>query len=178
MSTFTILFLSATIILHCFYGLNPKLNIVLNSTLLVLWSVAFGLLSWWSSGTLTHVCNRRNWEDSTGISICRLYKALFSFSLFGLVGTIAALALDVKVQKDATRMGTFTALRLDDRGKNRGGLNEAYDEEGHNSERIKKRPTIAATGYELPEGQFAYDEDTEYVGAGGQVERRSLEHRI
>ena len=70
--------------LHCCCGLNPRLNVCLNGCLLVLWSVSFALLSWWSSGTLSHVCNKSNWEDETGIMVCRIYKALFAFTLLGL----------------------------------------------------------------------------------------------
>lgn len=33
-------------------------------------------------------------------------------------------------------------------------------------------------GYALPEEQFAYEEDTTYHGAGGQVGRRSTEDRL
>jgi hypothetical protein len=83
-SVFTILALSVTIVLHLLYGLNPKLNLYLNGGNLVLWTLGFALLSWWSSGTLGHVCTISKWEDVTGIMICRMYKALFAFSMFGL----------------------------------------------------------------------------------------------
>jgi len=96
-SLLTILSLSTTIVLHCCCGLNPRLNVCLNGCLLVLWSVGFALLSWWSSGTLSHVCNRSNWENETGIMVCRVYKALFAFTLLGFVSTFAAALLDIFV---------------------------------------------------------------------------------
>lgn len=71
-------------VLHCCCGLNPKLNLVLNSVLFIVWGAGFGMLSWWSRGTLTHVCNVANWNDETGIMVCRLYKALFAFTMLGL----------------------------------------------------------------------------------------------
>jgi hypothetical protein len=86
----TLLSLTTTIILHCFYGLNPTLNTILNSSLALLWAVGFSLLSWWSAGTLAHVCNTDNWEDDMGVLVCRMYKALFSFSLMGLLSTLLA----------------------------------------------------------------------------------------
>ena len=80
----TILALTTTIVLHCCCGLNPRLNVVLNSALCTIWAVGFALLSWWSSSTLTHACNYDKWNEDTGIMVCRIYKALFAFSMLGL----------------------------------------------------------------------------------------------
>lgn len=178
-SLLTILALTTTIVLHCFYGLNPVLNTALNSSLALLWSVGFSLLSWWSSGTLTHVCNTDNWDDDLGIAVCRLYKTLFSFALLGLVSTLLALLLDVRVQRSATKRGRFQQLQM------LGGVDGKTDEDVHAHE---ANPNPAARkkhgqqkrggeGYALPEEQFAYDGDTAYHGAAGQVGRRSLEER-
>lgn len=83
-SVLTVLALTATIILHLRYGLNPQVNTVLNAVLVVLWGVAFGLLTRWTSGTLARVCNKDDWDNDMGMMVCRVYKALFSFTLFGL----------------------------------------------------------------------------------------------
>lgn len=83
-SFLTVFFLSTTIVLHCCCGLNPRLNLFLNSGLLAIWTVGFALLTWWSSSTLGHVCNKVNWHNSDGIMVCRIYKALFAFSMLGL----------------------------------------------------------------------------------------------
>ncbi|KAH7397300.1 hypothetical protein BKA66DRAFT_238779 [Pyrenochaeta sp. MPI-SDFR-AT-0127] len=160
-SLLTILALTTTIVLHCFYGLNPVLNTALNSSLALLWSVGFSLLSWWSS------------------AVCRLYKTLFSFALLGLVSTLLALLLDVRVQRSATKRGRFQQLQM------LGGVDGKTDEDVHAHE---ANPNPAARkkhgqqkrggeGYALPEEQFAYDGDTAYHGAAGQVGRRSLEER-
>lgn len=179
-SLLTILALTTTIVLHCFYGLNPILNTALNSSLAIVWSVGFALLSWWSSGTLSHVCNVDNWDDDLGISVCRLYKALFSFALFGLVSTLLALALDIKVQRSATKRGRFQQLQM------LGGGDGKTDDDAHEHE-ANPNPTARAKrgkqkrggeGYAVPDEQFAYDGDTSYHGAAGQVERRSLEERM
>lgn len=83
-SCLTVAALAGTMILHLMSGLNPRLNLALNGSLLVIWTLGFSLLAWWSSGTLGHVCNKANWQDETGIMVCRIYKALFAFSLLGL----------------------------------------------------------------------------------------------
>ena len=111
MSLFTVLALCVTIVLHCCFGLNPRFNLFLNSVLLVPWTVGFALLSWWSSGTLTHVCNVDNWHDDVGIMVCRIYKALFAFALLGFVSTVGALALDIIVYRRHTRLGVYNPMQ-------------------------------------------------------------------
>lgn len=182
-SLLTILFLSATIVLHCFYGLNPLLNTILNSLLLTLWTVSFGLLSWWSSSTLSHVCNRANWDDETGIMVCRVYKALFSFSLFGVVATLFAFILDIHTQRGATRRGRFTQLQTLDNKRAfdapEGVMALDESDEANPNPHARGERQRGGEGYAVPEEQFVYDEhDTTYHGAGGQMGRRSLEERI
>ncbi|KAH8722924.1 hypothetical protein GQ44DRAFT_621446 [Phaeosphaeriaceae sp. PMI808] len=184
-SLLTLLALTTTIALHCFYGLNPVLNTVLNSSLALLWAVSFSLLSWWSSGTLTHVCNRENWDDELGISVCRLYKALFSFSLLGLITTLLALALDIHVQRQATARGHFQAIGMG-AGDSKGGpaivlsgLDEHSEHETNpNPAAQSKNKNRSAEGYGLLEEHSIYGEDTSYHGAAGQVGRKSVEGRM
>lgn len=83
-SWITIAILAVTIALHLRVGLNPQLNLILNSTVFVIWTIGFGMLSWWMWGTLTHYCDVSHWNDGTGIMVCKIYKALFSFALLGL----------------------------------------------------------------------------------------------
>lgn len=171
----TLVSLTATILLHCFYGLNPMLNTILNGSLAVLWAVSFGLLSWWSSGTLSHVCNKDNWVDELGISVCRLYKALFSFSLLGLISTLVAVVLDMHVQRQAVARGRFQAIGM-------GGVEPKSD----HAEGYESNPNPSASrqrrqnggGYAVPEEQFAYGDDTGYHGAAGQATRRSVDERL
>ncbi|PSN75168.1 hypothetical protein BS50DRAFT_567884 [Corynespora cassiicola Philippines] len=154
---------------------------VLNSLLLLLWSVAFALLSWWSAGTLRHVCNKDNWDTTTGITVCREYKALFSFSLFGFVSTLLALVLDVHTMRGATRRGKFTQLRME---MKRGLEDEHMPELARGGEEFNPNPKAGrkqrprgGDGYGVLEAEYVYD-DTVYHGAGGQVGRRSLEERV
>ncbi|KAF2029798.1 hypothetical protein EK21DRAFT_112474 [Setomelanomma holmii] len=184
-SILTILALSGTIVLHCFYGLNPILNVVLNSSLALLWAVSFSLLSWWSSGTLAHVCSKDNWDNEVGISVCRLYKALFSFGLLGLVSTLVALILDVRVQRQATIRGRFrqlgmTPVNAKSNTMHGQGVEHGDDEANPNPAALgrNKNQKRGGDGYVLPEEQYVYGDDTTYHGAAGQVERRSMEERM
>jgi hypothetical protein len=180
----TLVSLTTTIILHCFYGLNPTLNTVLNASLALLWAVGFSLLSWWSSGTLAHVCNTDNWEDDMGVLVCRTYKALFSFSLIGLLSTLLALVLDVHVQRQAAARGRFQQIALVTGDAKQGqasgheGVDEDEDEDESNpNPSATNRLRGGGAGYALPEEQHAYG-DIGYQGAAGQVGRRSLEQRL
>ncbi|KAF1981977.1 hypothetical protein K402DRAFT_215927 [Aulographum hederae CBS 113979] len=199
-SLLTLLFLSLTIILHLCTGLNPRLNIVLNLSSGCLWTLGFALLTWWSSTTLSHVCNLENWHDGTGVMVCRTYKVLFAFALLGWVSTLAALTLDFIVWRRATRLGRYgrmgEPLVAGGRDVKRGGFQDLPGEEaqgeelGHypggftdqgtdefgldKNERIPRAARGEARnakggegGYEVPEGQFGYD-DTEYRGAHGR----------
>ncbi|KAF2193023.1 hypothetical protein K469DRAFT_282204 [Zopfia rhizophila CBS 207.26] len=178
-SLLTILFLTSTIILHCCCGLNPLLNLILNSFLLLLWTVGFALLSWWSSGTLSHVCNKRNWDDETGIMVCRVYKALFSFSFLGFLSTLLALLLDVRTYRGATQRGKYNQMvnqenkRAFDAPDNVLALDGGESNPNPSAVKNKRQRQRqrGGDGYALPEEQFAYDGDTGYHGAGGPAHR-------
>jgi hypothetical protein len=177
----TLLSLTTTIILHCFYGLNPTLNTILNSSLALLWAVGFSLLSWWSAGTLAHVCNRDNWEDDMGVLVCRMYKALFSFSLMGLLSTLLALVLDIHVQRQAVARGRFQQIALvggDAKQGQAGGQEGVEGDESNPNPSAMGRDRGGGVGYALPEEQFGYGDEIGYQGAAGQVGRRSLDQRM
>lgn len=70
--------------MHCCIGLNPRLNIAINGFLTLLWVLSWSLLTWNMSGTLANVCDKKHWHEDTGIMVCRIYKALFAFTLVGL----------------------------------------------------------------------------------------------
>lgn len=163
-SLLTLVALTATIVLHCFYGLNPVLNTLLNSLLALLWAVSFSLLSWWSSGTLSHVCSKDNWDSEVGVSVCRLYKALFSFSLLGLLSTIVALVLDVHVQRQATARGRFQQIGLVPADGKAGPVVDGHDTNPNPS---VTRQIRGGEGYAVPDDQFADGHDMTYHGAAG-----------
>lgn len=83
-SLFSIAALAVTIVMHFFFGLNPRFNLAVNGVQAVLWTVSWSLLTWFMSGTLAHVCDVEHWKEDVGIMVCRTYKALFTFTLIGL----------------------------------------------------------------------------------------------
>ncbi|KAF2273614.1 uncharacterized protein EI97DRAFT_147251 [Westerdykella ornata] len=163
----TLLFLSATTFLHCFHGLNPLFNIALNSILFVLWALGFSLLTRWTSGTLAHVCNVKTWDDNTGIMICRIYKALFSFSLFGVISSLLALLLDIHVQRKTTQRGKFTALQPVD-NKHAPSQHLPQEAEEANPNPMARRQQTGGAGYTALDADMPYD-DTQYRGAAGHL---------
>ncbi|KAJ4983678.1 hypothetical protein SVAN01_10836 [Stagonosporopsis vannaccii] len=176
-SLLTLLSLTWTIVLHIRHGLNPSLNLCLNGVLAALWAVSFALLSWWSASTLSSACAVKNWESDVGTSVCRTYKALFSFALLGLLGTMASLGLDVHVLRAATGRGRFISLKMGG-GKREGddGVDEGIWDSNPNPAALRGVQR-GGDGYALPEEQFGYA-DTGYAGAGGQMGRRSVEERL
>ncbi|WPG98393.1 Hypothetical protein R9X50_00118300 [Acrodontium crateriforme] len=185
-SFFSVLALGFTIVLHCFIGLNPRVNLAINSFLALLWCFSWFLLTWYMRGTLAHHCDIETWKENDGMMVCRYYKALFSFTLFGTISTIGALILDVYVFRTQTRRGVYrqTLHALDPKLRpkaTRGPLtddddtNTKYTSGGFDTE-LRERTTLQAdrrpsmgpygeqseqmladSGYRVPEQQFAYD---------------------
>ncbi|KAJ5164329.1 uncharacterized protein N7500_006159 [Penicillium coprophilum] len=127
--SFLVLFVSAglsllnillTSVIHCSCGLSTKLSISVNILLTILWALSLGLLSWSVASTITTTCTTTHWGNSTGIAVCRSYKALFTFTVTGLVSYIAAVWLDVVVRRRQTRLGVYDPMGshpgLDDSG--------------------------------------------------------------
>lgn len=178
-SLLTLATLTLTILLHTRHGLNPVLNVLLNSALALLWTVSFSLLAWWSASTLSSACAPESWDSDTGTRVCRTYKALFSFALLGTVGTLGAVALDVRVLRSSTRKGRFMSLGA--LGGKRGARAELDDVDDGiwdmNPPAMLAGRHRDADGYAVPEEQFGYA-DTGYGGAGELMERRSVGGRI
>ena len=187
-SLLTLLTLVLTFLLHLCHVLSPLFNLILNLPLLLLWCLGFGLLTWNMSGTLGHVCNTANWGNSSGIMICRYYKALFSFSLFGVLGAIAAFILDFKVRRKQTRFGAYdqmkdpstTNLPQGGDAKMRGlgvhstsiGL-EPYRNEGHEPDTWRPPPYNAPReNVNIQHFYSAPSEQTAYDGGYGYSDRR------
>ncbi|RAK97754.1 uncharacterized protein BO80DRAFT_414137 [Aspergillus ibericus CBS 121593] len=99
-----------TTLTHCCYGLSPRLNLTTNSIVLVLWLIALGLLSWSMSHTILTTCNTTYWGTSTGINVCRIYKALFTFTIVAATAHLAGAVLDVMVYRRQTRLGEYDPM--------------------------------------------------------------------
>ncbi|KAF4240413.1 hypothetical protein CNMCM8980_001306 [Aspergillus fumigatiaffinis] len=99
-----------TSLTHCCYGLSPRLSLLSNTILLILWLISLGLLSWSMSHTILTTCNATYWATSTGITVCRTYKALFTFTCTSTFAVIAAVALDIIIHKRQTRLGEYDPM--------------------------------------------------------------------
>lgn len=109
-AVFSLLNVLFTAVLNCSCGLSPKLSIVFNILLLLLWLISLGLLSYSMSGTILTKCSAEYWANSTGISVCRSYKALFVFTVVGTAAYIASVALDAIVRRRQNRLGVYNPM--------------------------------------------------------------------
>ncbi|KAF1911086.1 hypothetical protein BDU57DRAFT_598853 [Ampelomyces quisqualis] len=134
-SGLTTLSLLITIVLHFYTGIHPHTNMITNSVLLLIWAVGFALYTWWSSGTLTHACNKQNWGNSIGIRVCQLFKVLFTFTIVGLVSTALATYLDYRVYRGFTRLGKYDKMQGSGNTK---GVNEPNEVLSNSNEEPKK----------------------------------------
>ncbi|KAK5166961.1 uncharacterized protein LTR77_007690 [Saxophila tyrrhenica] len=122
--------LTVTICLHCLLGLNPRLNIGINAFLAAIWALSFGLLTWYMTDTLGDACDTEHWHEDVGIMVCRIYKALWTFTLVGLGATLAALFLDIYVHRKQTSRGMYKLPDLD--AKRPGATHGPYTETPNN----------------------------------------------
>ena len=79
--------------------LKPRLSVYINGFLTFLWVVGFALLTWNLSGLLSNRCDIEHWDHETGVMICRLYKALETFSITGMYVTISLTHISYKYQE-------------------------------------------------------------------------------
>ncbi|CAG7941525.1 unnamed protein product [Penicillium salamii] len=109
-----------TSIINCTCSLSTKLAIALNIILTILWALSLALMSWSMAGSITTSCTTAVWGNTAGITVCRSYKAMFTFTVTGLISHIAAIWLDVVVRRRETRFGNYGAMGsqpgLDDSG--------------------------------------------------------------
>jgi len=171
-SILTFLFLIGSTILYAFFGLSPLVNLIGNTACFLLWGPGFGYLWFYTSPTLAHVCNRKNWTGPTGIMVCRIYKSLFAFALLGTLTTLAALLLDVYVWRKTISRGKYSQMK----GDKPAGISapgEPYNAPAYSDSRSSlpmEQYTTPNTqkddhsGYTMPEEQFSYDQDTSYRG--------------
>ena len=106
----TLINFTLTTIIHYCCGLSPRLNLTTNTILLILWLASLAVLSWSMSQTILTTCNETFWANSTGISICRIYKTFFSFTVVATASFIAAVTLDIIIRKRQTRLGSYDPM--------------------------------------------------------------------
>ncbi|KAL4970878.1 uncharacterized protein BDV14DRAFT_162186, partial [Aspergillus stella-maris] len=106
----SLLNLVLTTTLHCCYGLSPRFSLITNSTVFIIWAVAFILLAWSVSHTILTTCNATYWANSTGIRVCHTFKALFAFTIIGAAALITSIALDIIAYRRSTRLGEYDPM--------------------------------------------------------------------
>ncbi|KAL2870484.1 uncharacterized protein BJX67DRAFT_286050 [Aspergillus lucknowensis] len=109
----SLLNLALTTVLHCCYGLSPRLSLITNSVVFVVWSIALILFSWAVSHTILTTCNATYWATSTGIAVCRIFKALFTFTIIGAAFLIASIGLDIFAYRRTTRLGEYDPMAIE-----------------------------------------------------------------
>jgi hypothetical protein len=110
-SLITLITLTLTFAIHLCHVLSPLFNLIINALLTLLWLLGLSLLGWNMAGTLGHVCNAANWGSEAGIMVCRIYKALFTFSLLSAISVLAMAVLDGKVRRRQTSLGKYNQMR-------------------------------------------------------------------
>jgi len=167
----TMIALAGTFFIYILFGLAPTVSMACNAVLLALWTPTFGVLWFHTKNTISDACSVTSWFDGTGVMVCHIYKALFAFAMFGVVSTLAALGLDVLVFKNTVSRGKYSQMR-DHMGiaapmtaprynDSRGSVNLDQPPQQYTTPSTQ-RPD--QSGYEVPEEQFNYDNDTSYQG--------------
>ncbi|KAJ5287448.1 hypothetical protein N7478_003134 [Penicillium angulare] len=96
-----------TAFMNCSCGLSTMLAMVLDTLCLVVWLVGLGLISYNTAHTILTSCTTKYWGNSTGEDVCRMYKAVFAFTVLAVAAFIASLALDGIVRRRQNRLGVY-----------------------------------------------------------------------
>ncbi|CEO60692.1 hypothetical protein PMG11_05278 [Penicillium brasilianum] len=157
---------------NCCCGLSPKFSLALNIPLLFLWLLSLALLAYSMSGTILTKCTTTYWATSTALSVCRSYKALFTFTVVGTAAYIAAIWLDVVVRRRQTRLGAYGPMGssaavgedpwdvklAERRDSSAEGLGGRYDSVPQPAEGRKGAARVRfGQGYQHPAEQTGYD---------------------
>jgi len=99
-----------TTVLYGCQHLSPTLSLVMNTILLLPWTISLGLLSYGMRDTLTISCTTTNWGNSTGVSVCELYKVMFSFLVISFTLQLATIVIDVSARRQQYSRGAYNAM--------------------------------------------------------------------
>ncbi|KAK5451634.1 hypothetical protein LTS15_007894 [Exophiala xenobiotica] len=101
----------AAIFRHKVFLVSARFNLFVHLVVLSLWCAAFGVLSWRLGGmVLSHSCTLKIWQTSMGVMVCRLYKAMYSFSAISLALAAGSAVLDYVVLQEDAGAGTYHPL--------------------------------------------------------------------
>ncbi|KAJ5093906.1 hypothetical protein N7456_009767 [Penicillium angulare] len=96
-----------TAFMNCSCGLSTMLAMVLDTLCLVVWAVGLGLIGYNTAHTILTSCTTKYWGNSTGENVCRMYKAVFAFTVLAVAAFIASIALDGIVRRRQNRFGVY-----------------------------------------------------------------------
>jgi len=179
-SLLTLICLIGSAVVYACFGLAPLVSLIVNAVLFIMWCPGFGFLWYYSRGTLSHVCNRLNWVGPTGIMVCRIYKALFAFSMLGFATTLAALLLDIVIWRKTTSRGKYKQMLDPHKPQGIAPGDAPYTAPHYSDSRNSislagytqgQQPRGDREGYEVPEEQFQYD--TAYHGGHEPNEKQT-----
>ncbi|KAK2135908.1 hypothetical protein NOF04DRAFT_1000050 [Fusarium oxysporum II5] len=77
----------------------PKTSAVVNTVLVALWTIGYGLLINAIEPTILIPCTKRRWGNDRGILVCGLYKTLLAAGGTGLLSTIAMVVVDISAAR-------------------------------------------------------------------------------
>ncbi|KAL4886997.1 hypothetical protein BJY04DRAFT_44948 [Aspergillus karnatakaensis] len=150
----SLLSLTLTTFLHCCYGLSPKLSLILNTIVFIIWAISLVLLSWSVSHTILTTCNSTYWGTSTGITVCRIFKALFTFTIIGTAALIASIGLDILAYRRHTRLGEYDPMA--GQGHNLGAYKSQHERDS----------SVLSASFPHPAGPME-DDRSPLVASGG-----------
>ncbi|KAJ5347241.1 hypothetical protein MYU51_004379 [Penicillium brevicompactum] len=160
-----------TSIIHCSCGLSTKLAIALNIILTILWALSLGLMAWSMAGSITTTCTAATWGNSAGITVCRSYKAMFTFTVTGLIAQIAAIWLDVIVRRRETRFGNYGAMGSQPGLDDSGAFDVKMDDRSEATPAMHDFHDLPSThGAQAPHGAYEPSGPYEQHGAYGRNE--------
>jgi hypothetical protein len=124
-------------------------------------------MSWSMAGSITTSCTTTTWGNAAGITVCRSYKAVFTFTVTGLASSIAAVWLDVIVRRRQSRFGNYGAMGsqpgMDDSGAFDVKMDDRHSESTPALNDFHDMPPAVPGSYE--QGPPGYGRD-EYAHAG------------
>lgn len=133
--------------------------------------LGFALLAWNLSGLLSHQCTIANWSSDLGVMVCRIYKALMSFTItgmyvvsslltdpFSLPATIFVTIREILANLQPHRLSTLLALTLDilmhRKTSHRGNYNPMQDTKTISNPIFSDNPASSRSAYREPSLEF------------------------
>jgi hypothetical protein len=95
---------------------------IVNGVTFIVWIVGLSIITAKiGSMVLGHTCAMPMWATGTGVMVCRIYKALYSFIVIATASSGASVILDISVSNEVSRRGMYREMKDD--GKT-GGMAE------------------------------------------------------